>query len=360
MMALIAAGCATTYEGPTTLREAQQPAWSLNLQSQEMKVAVSPAGRTLRVAGSAGLIVGTLVDANVNSTHARRIQEALGDFDTSAYLRERIEAALTDHLAQQIEQVQPFTGAAGYAHIRDARKAHRRQLARDGHDLLLQLESVYGVFGAQGAMIVKIQGDLEALPSGRTLWEDSIIAASGPILASDELGNPTSRLAPDISGGLTVDEEAMNRWTANEGALLRKRYTSAAEGAAAALVVSLGLAEEPLGRYYLGRDALLRKKYDEAQRHFEAALQRLPEDPAILNAHAATAARQGDISTAIESTRTLVERFPEYGPAWFNLAWWQAVERENVEEARSHYRKALAYGVRPNEKLDELLNPDGS
>ena len=94
---LLAVGCATTGRPPSmTLREAEFPVWSIQQTSDSLAVAVSPAGRSLRLAGSAGLVLGTGVDAVVNARYRNQIAELIGEDDTASMLAEGIEQRLQE------------------------------------------------------------------------------------------------------------------------------------------------------------------------------------------------------------------------------------------------------------------------
>ena len=118
---LLAAGCATTGRSPKlNLREAAAPVWSLQQANDELVVSVSPAGRSLRLAGSAGLVLGTGVDAVVNARYRSRIQELIGEDDTAAILANALETALAGAGAAGLAQAAPLPSTAGFDSRRDA------------------------------------------------------------------------------------------------------------------------------------------------------------------------------------------------------------------------------------------------
>jgi hypothetical protein len=91
-------GCATTDPNqPTSLQTAKKPAWAAKATPEDMIVSVSPAGKTLRIAGTAGLVLGTSADAVVNAKYRGPIHEALEGYNPAevfaGIIEERLEAA---------------------------------------------------------------------------------------------------------------------------------------------------------------------------------------------------------------------------------------------------------------------------
>ncbi|HQH51337.1 MAG TPA: hypothetical protein PKY01_02870, partial [Candidatus Hydrogenedentes bacterium] len=187
-IALIAAGCATTGRPPElTLRDAVSPVWSLQQTNDELVVALSPAGKSLRLAGSAGIVIGTGVDAVVNAQYRDQIREILGEDDTASILAKGLERRLQDDVGDKLAQVPPISTTAGYSSRREAMAAQYEGLARQNHDTLLLLRTTHGVFGHDGTLAVKIDARQVALPSGSTLWSDDIVVTPAPVLACDRL-----------------------------------------------------------------------------------------------------------------------------------------------------------------------------
>jgi len=46
---------------------------------------------------------------------------------------------------------------------------------------------------------------------------------------------------------------------------------------------------------------------------------------------------------------------PDYAPTMFNLAWWNAFEKNNAADARRYYDQATAKGILPSRKLEKKL-----
>jgi tetratricopeptide (TPR) repeat protein len=153
---------------------------------------------------------------------------------------------------------------------------------------------------------------------------------------------------------LTVEDNAIDAWTKDGGAGLKKAFEESVDAAVSALMCDLGLAEEAVGEYYLGKLAMNRKEFEDADAHFQKAIQL---DPAMLdaqNGRAVNLAHNGQLDDAIGILRAVTESSPEYGPAWFNLAWWYATEKEDAANAQACYEKAKALGMPAHKKLDKL------
>jgi tetratricopeptide (TPR) repeat protein len=356
-LALVAVGCATTGRPPElTLREAESPVWSINPTNDELIVAVSPAGKTLRIAGSAGLVIGTSVDAVVNARYRNQIEELLGEDDTFEMLLEGLEERLDEAAGSKLTQVAPLSTTAGYDNRRDALAARYEGLARQDHDMLLQLRTTQGVFGHEGTLAIKLDGRQVALPSGSTLWSEDIVVTLEPALAFDRLGDPTDRMSPQIRGArLTVERGALDKWRQGERSL-REDFQAAVDAAAAALVVSLGLAEDPVGEYHLGLLALNRKDFEEALERLSKATQLKPDFVDARNAFTVALAHNGAVDRAIESAKTLTEEHPDYGPAFLNLAWWYVIEKDDPVAAKPFYQRALELGMEPVGKIEDELS----
>jgi tetratricopeptide (TPR) repeat protein len=356
--AMLAAGCATSSKGAVepTLENAASPAWSLRSSRDEMVVAVSPARQTMQLMGTAGTVVGATISAAADARAKKKVLDALGDYDAGAVFEERLAERLTTAVDNQLMRVKPLGSTAGYRDKREAEDARRSGLARSGHDLLLDLNVLYGIYGVQGVLVAKIDGKMSTLPRGKTLWDRTIVVTAAPVLADSRLSDPTKRMTPDFSAlGFSVDEAAIAQWTEDGGATLRSRFEEAIDGAISALLVDLKLAGEPLGAYYLGKQALMQKKCDEAVTLLAAAAQ---ADPSLLDARAAhgvAVAKQGKLDEAVAMTRTLAEEHPEFGPAQYNLAYWLAVEKKDAASAKPFYAKAMELGMPQSKKVAEAL-----
>ena len=357
---LLAAGCATTGRSPKlNLREAAAPVGSLQQANDELVVSVSPAGRSLRLAGSAGLVLGTGVDAVVNARYRSRIQELIGEDDTAAILANALETALAGAGAAGLAQAAPLPSTAGFDSRRDAFSAYYDGLARAGHDVLLRLRSTHGIFGHDATLAVKLDGRMVELPSGHALWDNEIVATVEPVMAYDRLGDPTDRMTPRIKGArLTVEDDALAKWQTG-GRSLRADFEQAAAGAAAALVANLGLAENALGEFHLGELALMRKNFEEALQHYRKAISLNPDYPAAHCGVAVTRGHMGELPAAIETATAVTAKWPDYAPAHMNLAWWHAIEKGDAASARPYYRRALELGMKPVGRIDEYLSEDG-
>ncbi|MBI4559273.1 MAG: tetratricopeptide repeat protein, partial [Candidatus Hydrogenedentes bacterium] len=322
----------------------------------EMVVAVSPAGKSLRIAGTTGLVLGGSIDAVVNDKYRKAIREALQGYDTGKVFEERIEARLNQALSGGIKRVAPMGSTAGFNSDREAEQMRYQKLGADGVDLLLDLTMTYGVYGYEGTMVAKLEGKLRSIPKGSRQWDETVVASPGPILASARLGDPTNRLSPAMSGArLSVEDEAVGRWTSDGGALLRQDFEAAVDGAISALLCDLGLAEEALGEYNLGKRELNAKHFAEAASHFRKAI---ALDNALAHAHnglAVTLAHADKLDEAIAMTIALTERSPDYAPAWYNLAWWHATEKKDPNAAKPYYERARALGMAQDEKIEKAL-----
>ncbi|MFO7973609.1 MAG: tetratricopeptide repeat protein [Candidatus Hydrogenedentota bacterium] len=356
-VAVLAAGCATTGGPPEiTLRDVGAPVWSVQHMNEKFQVALSPAGRTLRLAGSAGLVLGTGVDVVVNATYRDNIREMLGEDDTAGMLAEALGERLDQAVAENLAQAAPLNTTVGYANRREALAAWYEGLTRQGYDMLLELRTRHGVYGHDGILAVRIDARQVALPSGRTLWKDDIVVSLEPALAYARLGDPTARMSPRIRGArLTVERDVLEKWREGKGSL-REDFVQTAEAAAAALVVSLGMAEDAVGEYYLGKCALNEKDFENSLFHFNEAIALDPEYADVHNAISVAYAHQGNLDEAIEKAKTITEKWPEYGPAFMNLAWWYAMKKDDIPTARPFYQRARELGMDPVKKLDERLS----
>ena len=44
---------------------------------------------------------------------------------------------------------------------------------------------------------------------------------------------------------------------------------------------------------------------------------------------------------------------PDYGPAWYKLAWWYAVKKKDSDTAKPYYEKALELGMPEHKKIEK-------
>ena len=353
---LLCPGCATTSDraAKPTLQNAASAAWSLRSSKDEMIVAVSSARQTGQLFGTAGTVVGAGISAATDAKHKKKILEVLGDYDAGEVFEARLAERLIVAVDNKLIRVDPLSFTPGYRKKPIAVDARHSALARRGHDLLLDLEMIYGIYGTQGTLVVKIDGSIVPLPRGEELWGKTIVVTAAPVLAGTKLSDPTKRMMPNFSLTFT-DEDAIAQWTEDGGVTLKRRFEAAIDGAVSALLVDLELADEALGAYYLGKQALQQKKFDEAAELLSKAV---AADETLLGARAelaVTRAHQENVDGAIEMTRALAAAHPDYGPAQYNLAWWLAVEKNDAAAARPHYEKALALGMPGAKKIVDVL-----
>ena len=357
---VILAGCATVGgDRPPTLASAKAPAWSARAVNDEIIVAVSSVRQSVQILSSSVALVGAGVDAVVNARLKRAVLDVLGDYDGGAVFEQKLDARL-NAARPGLVRVASLQSTAGFNSERDAQAARRVALVRKGHDGLLDLEMTYGLFGYDGILVAKLDGSLTGLPDNNVLWRNSIVVSSEPILAGDKLSDPTKRLGPNLSSPrLTVEKDAIEKWTRDGGQTIRTRFESAADGAISAMLCDLGLADEPVGHYYLGKLAMNRKKFKLADEHFQKALAADPGYIDAINGRAVNMAHNKQLDDAISLGKKLVESAPDYAPGWFNLAWFYAIGKKDPAAAKPYYQKALELGMAPEKKLEKAIKAKG-
>jgi tetratricopeptide (TPR) repeat protein len=351
-------GCATTDPNrPTSLQTSMKPAWAAKATPDDMIVSVSPAGKTLRLAGSAGIILGTGADAVVNAKYRAPIHAALEGYNPAEVFADIIEVRLEAAMNKDIERVAPLGSTAGMNSRQDAVEGRYEGLGKSGYDTLLDLVMTYGIYGSSGTLATKLDGKLVTIPDGKTLWDDVLIVTHEPVFANAKLGNPTKRGGYNVTNPeFTVDEDEVNRWTADGGAILKERFEMAAQDATSALLCALGLEDNnAAGHYALGELAMNRKDFEEAAGHLEKAAQLDPGNPNIKNTYSVNLAHNKQIDTAIRIAKEVTESHPDFGPAWFNIAWWYAVEKDDPGAAATYYEKAKSLGMPEDKKIDKKL-----
>ena len=353
---VLSAGCATTREGATSIGTAKSPAWSAKATPNEMQVAVSPAGKSLRVLGSSGIVLGAGADAIVNAKFRGPIHDALEGYDAAEKFKEILQAKLESELQSNLTEVAPMGSTAGAKSEDEVIKARYSGLAKRGNDTLLDCVMTFGVYGPEGTLAVKLAGKLVTLPDGHRLWDNTIVATTDPVLANAKLGDPTNRMGMNITNpDFTVDEKKVDRWTADGGAILKQRFEQAANAAAAAMFVDLGLGDDAAGHYALGVLLMNEKKHKDAAAHFEKAVQLDPGFTDARNAHAVNMAFYGQIDDAIGVAKSITGSSPDYAPAWFNLAYWYATKNKDGAAAKECYDQAVALGMAKDSSIERAI-----
>jgi tetratricopeptide (TPR) repeat protein len=325
-----------------------------------MVVRVSPAGKTLRIAGSAGVMVGGSVDALVNDRYRQVIKEATGEWDSAetveGVVAQRLEAAVGANLTR----VPSASSTAGVASIQEAEQARYNGLKQQGYEALLDIDMSHGLFGPAAEPVVVLNSRLIGLDNGALQWRRELVASSSPVLTTDPLRNPIGRLKPTIANPrLRVEAQAVEWLVSENAAPLKREIEAAAEAAAAMLLTALNVEESFEGRYQLGRMALFNKELDAAAQQFERALALRHDAPEAVNALAVTRAHQGNLEQALELGRNLAEKAPDFAPIHYNLAWWLA-DKGEVRQAREHYRKARELGLGADEALEKRVQDEAS
>jgi tetratricopeptide (TPR) repeat protein len=357
LLLVLTAGCAATLVSDSAaLRQARRPAWSLKANPEDLVVAVSPAGKTLRVAGSAGVIVGAGVDAVVNSRYRKAVASVLEGYDVFGLIESRIETELGTAMPLPLTQVPPLRLTAGYESTAAAQRARHLSLAREGVDVLLDLEVSSGVYGPDARVATKLVCDAAALPHRKRIARATILAVDGDLLAGDELGDPTRRMRIELDNPrFSVEQAAVDDLTADNGRRLREALSRSAEAVSRALVCALGLREDPVSMYALGRSFLSQKDIEQALACFGKAVEADPSFLEARNALSVASARNGDVGAALDMACTLTKEVPDYGPPWYNAAWWYAVEMEDPERAAPFYSQARLLGLPASKKVEAAL-----
>jgi len=364
---LCALACAfTAHAGPKkeikqAFQDAKQPAWSIKGERQDLKVSVSPAGRTLSVTPYIGDALGVSVDYLVNEHYREVIRKALGDYDLAGFVRSYLEKRIKAIAPQGLRQVNPLVSTAGYSNEREAEKARLQALRESGVDLLLDLDVKYGIYGTRFAVRFDIEGKLLDLANRHRLWMDGIPGVAEPFLADIKFEHYLLKYIAYVhTPRFAANEDAMKRLTDNDAALLKADFERAVEGGVSAVLCDMGLVNEPLGEYFLGREAFQKKSYSKTEEHFVRALNTDPSLPDAANDLSVTYARLGATDEAIGLAEKILAKTPDYAPAAFNLAWWNAFDKKNAAEAKRYYDKALAEGVLPSKKLERRLRKIGA
>lgn len=349
-------GCATVnHDYAATLKAADRPAWSVKPQ-EKIQVSVSPARQTLMIAGTTGAIIGAGISAAADAKHQRAVDAVMEGHDPGAEYVALLEGRLQAILGPGLERVEPLDSTTGYQDRKDAIQQRYRSIRGKGHGLLLEVETSYGVFGPQGTLLARIDGELRDLKRGKKLWADTVIASSEDILANDRLTDPTKRMAPNFSSPrLSIEGDAIERWTKDGGEALRTGLHDGMEGAVSGMLMQLGLVTEAPGAFYLGGMALRKKDFEEADAYFKQAIALDPGLTAAHNGLSVAWAHNGQLDAAITLAEEIVAENPEYAPAQFNLAWWYAVEKSDLDAARPHYDRARALGLAGEKKLDKAM-----
>lgn len=356
LVALFAAAGANAADEAFSFSGLKSPAYSVSSHQDELIIAVSPAGQALRIAGSYGTVLGVGIDAISNSKYRRAIADTIAGHDAKAVFIERLSKRLADAFTGEIDKTAPLGSTAGYANPTDAVRARYAALGAQGHDIVLDLDISYGIFGYEGLLVAKIDAEAHTVPGGKRVWSESIAASSEPILGPRKLQDPSKSLMPSYgSPRFSADDDAIAQWTGDEGVTYRKRFEEAVDGAASALVCSLGLAKEAAGEYYLGKVAMNRKDLEEAEQHFREALAVEPGMLAARNGLTVTLAHDDRADEAEKAALEIVQDHPDFGEGWMNLAWIQVVKLGNVDEGRKAYDKARELGLGEEKALEKKL-----
>ncbi|MBI5094919.1 MAG: tetratricopeptide repeat protein [Candidatus Hydrogenedentes bacterium] len=354
IVGVIAGGCVTTKgDRATSLKTSKAPAWSLKANQDEMIVAVSPVRQSVQILGSSAAILGAGIDAIANDRHRKAIREALTGYDAGKVFEERIQKRLVE-ATPNLKRVAPVGSTAGKQSLDEVQKERYAKLAKGGADTLLDVKMTYGLFGYEGLLVTKLEGTLKLVPEGRELWGDTIVVSAEPILAHDKLSDPTNTLGPNLSSPrLSADDNAISKWTGDGGKTVRARFEASVDGVVSALLCDLGVAHEASGEYYLGKMAMNRKRFEDANVYFENALKLDPNYVDAENGRAVNLAHNKQVDKAIELARGITVAHPDYGPAWFNLAWWYATDKKDAAQAKECYEKARALGMPEESRIEK-------
>jgi len=355
-LGLIGCSSARSRHDPEVVRNAPRPAVSLALQQPDIVVAVSPVRQTMQIGGSIPTLLGAGISAVQDNSYLARVREALGDYDPCAVFLEKMKANMAKGFNREPAQVAPQGTAAGFANMREAQKARLAGLKHNGYDTLLDLDLSFGVYGPQGILAVKAKGELYDVQSGRLLWRNEAASYSVDLFADVRWRDPMQRMTPNITAPrFTVEGDAISQWIPDNAAPLRAGFEAAVDNVAAAILADLEIKESAEGLYTLGAYLLLNKKYEAAAEKFKRAIKLAPDMRDAVNGLAVALAKNKQLDEAVALSEKLVETYPDYMPGHYNLAWWYAMEKKEVELARPHYEKALELGVSPSNRLEKKM-----
>ena len=355
---LALSGCATTGgEAGEMLGKSPNPAWSLRQSPPHLVVAVSPVRQTLQIAGSIGTVIGAGVTAVQNAGYRNELEQALGEYDTVGL----VDAGVADMLSRRLDgkavrvTVLDRHAAEG-RNPREAAQERYRQLAKAGHEQVLDISASHGIYGVYGDLVVRIRAELRSLPSGQVLWKETITAHGDEPAAWRSLADPTERMLPNITNPrLTSKDNAVSQWTENNGARFKAAFEGALHNCLAALDMRLGGPETADGLFALGSARVYDKKFAEAHAFLEKARRLAPERADIANVLAVNLAHHKQVDDAIAVEEALLGVADENGPAHMNLAWWYAMDKKEMDRSRSHYEKARSLGMEPIRRLEREL-----
>ena len=354
---MVGTGCVGTSadRGIEALQESTSTAWALDAASIEPVVAVSPAQRSLRIAGSAGTVIGTGITAVENDRYRRMVLEGLGDYSPGdlfeTYLRDSLTEAFGDN------EVAPLGSTAGYHSRREVVDARYERIAESGHESLLDVKMTQGLFGPRAIMAVSLESVLVTLPGGGRRYAHEIVALPGPLLANAAKENPMGGVLPDFGENLiSVESGTVEKWLAKSAHSYKITFETLMHDVVAALLTELGQIDDARGHYTLGRQALRDGDPEAALASFDRALAMDASFVEAASARSVAFAEAERYDEAIAAAETVLATSPDYGPAHFNLAWWYAVKLEQPESARVHYAKAQELGMPAARKIDKALD----
>lgn len=332
------------------------PAWSVNFSPERLVVSVSPTRQTLQIGGSAATLVGAGVDTVVNDRYRQDLETAIGGYDPLKVLEDALERGLSTATGRDVARVAPMGTAARYTSVREAEHARLDELNSGGHESVIDLKGMAGVFTEDALLVMKISGEAFNTHSKREIWDDTVLFTAEPALLSNKPGDPTSRLMARVtSPKLTTEEDKLERWLANGGEEFRSEFDRGAERVVAGLLQSLGFEESLDGTLVLARTALEMKDEDRALELYESAIENGDRTETALNGRIVALARAKQWDDAVAAAKDLTTVYPQYGPGWLNLAWLLAVEKKDADAARPAYEKALELGMAPVKKIDKRL-----
>ena len=353
------AGCATTSKPGselTQLKTAVSPAYSVALPQPDMIVAVSPVRQTMQIGGSIPALLGAGISAIQDAHNASRIHSVLSGHDCGSFFENRLRTALENQSNAAIHQVRPFTTAAGFHNARDARDARIEGLRKSAHDLILDFDLSYGIYGAEGLLATRIHGEVTDTSSGKSLWRDTITRYSLDLYADTRWRDPMERMAPSyFSPRLFTAEDAISQWTADGGKHLKQSFEQSVMDVIAAVLTDMGLEESATGHYVLGMQDVLEGRNKPAETHFARAAALAPEMVEAGNGLALAKARNGEMDDALTLAEKLAAAHPDYLPVHYNLAWWYAIDMNTPEKARPYFDKAIDLGASPGRRLEKAM-----
>ncbi len=341
------------------ISSAGKVAMAIDLYPDEFVVAVSPVRQTLQIVHSTARLAGALVSEVQNERFRKRLEEVVGELKVPGEFKQRYLDALRARIGEKVEEVLPMGSSAKYRNEHEARLARIQSLKKKGYDVLIDVKLTCGIYGPEGEMFFRLGGVITDLREEKIVWRGEVVVSSE--CKEMKITSPFKTYfnpfkSNYLSPRLTIANNALSRWTDNDGKNYFEFKKEGIDLAISAFFTGIGLEESAKGWLGLGISEMYKRKWKRALEYFDKCVSLEPDNIVAQNARVIALYKTEKIDEAVELGEKIVGKssIPEVRYVFYNLSYIYARKKKELAKAEEYYQKYIQLGGKPEKKFNPV------